>query len=372
MGIFDFISKKRKESDEKTKGKGKKVHHFYPTSSTTTKKPKKVTDRTTRRKGEKKPKNEKKLLQDFKDYCIRKSIPDEKLNLIEKEIDDLKWLQDEDQRRLSWERICNNKELFQEFVKENKDKVDWKLLCSEIAYYWISEKFIREFQDKVDWKELSKIWTLHESFSGKDKIELALDSGPNPRTVTLLIIPFSQEFAKDFRDKIDWTIAKKPISMLIEENKELKAISDSCIEKAKQCPITEKRDYIALASNAIYDATERDYAQRERDKYMIERLYKEDPILLQIYKDALKEAIKELEAKSAEKQEIEYRQREREIEREPPRESMVTKAGKAFLRSPGLQDATAAFWAVSHLAEKMGKDLEKEQKENYEKWLRGY
>lgn len=73
-----------------------------------------------------------------------------------------------------WWRISQHKYLRQDFIrkyKDEKDEVDWRLIC---IYQKLSEKFIIEFRDKVDWKWISKFQKLSGKFIKEniDKLNL--------------------------------------------------------------------------------------------------------------------------------------------------------------------------------------------------------
>lgn len=259
-------------------------------------------------------------------------------------------------KELTWVCIdrCSEK-AFQGFLRENRDTVNWPLLIRH-AKESCTENIVDEFHDKIPFFEISE-----------------------------LICGFSDDFKIKFKDKIDWSKVKKSISMFVEENKELKATIDSCIEKARQCPFAEKRDYVVLARNAIYDATKRRYNQFERDGYMTHRL--EDPILAQIYKDAMKETAKKLRAEAVEEEERKYKRRQREKEERMNEESclvveerrqngwgnsFLARTGRAVIRSDHAIDAIGAFWGAKYLLNTLTKEQEEYQQREYEKALKGY
>jgi len=261
-------------------------------------------------------------------------------------------------KELTW--VCINhcsEKAFQGFLRENRDTVSWPLLVCH-AKESFTENIVDEFHDKIPFFEISE---LIQEFSGDFKIQ--------------------------FKDKIDWSKVKKPISMFVEENKELKAILDSCIEKAKQYPIAEKKDYVVLAGNAINDATKSRYTQFERDGYMSQRLYKEDPLLVQIYKDAMKETIKKLKAEATEEEEKKYKRRQREKEERMNEErclieeetrqngwgnSFLAGTGRAVMRSEHAIDAIGAFWGAKYLLHTLFKAEEDYTKEVFERTWKGY
>ena len=62
--------------------------------------------------------------------------------------------------------------LSEEFIRNNKDKVDWNWISSNRE---LSENFIREFQDRIDWYWISKYQKLSIKFiiEFKNKINWA-------------------------------------------------------------------------------------------------------------------------------------------------------------------------------------------------------
>jgi len=77
--------------------------------------------------------------------------------------------------KVDWKTICINQTLSEDFIREFKDKVDWYGNWYKISMHQtLSEDFIREFQDKVYWNYISCYQTLSEDFirEFKDKLPI--------------------------------------------------------------------------------------------------------------------------------------------------------------------------------------------------------
>ena len=93
-----------------------------------------------------------------------------------------------------WSHISCILQLSEDFIRDNKDKVNWKFISRDQT---LSEDFIREFKDKADWDYVSTSQKLSEGFirEFKDKVDWYFIS----RFQTL-----SEDFIREFKDRVWW------------------------------------------------------------------------------------------------------------------------------------------------------------------------
>ena len=97
-----------------------------------------------------------------------------------------------------WCALCDEQEIDSDFVREQKDNLDF--------WDWISEnvdlplKFIEEFADYLNWREISKRQNLTEEFIRKhiDKV-VFYEIYKNPN--------LSEQFWRDYKNRIIWSHA---------------------------------------------------------------------------------------------------------------------------------------------------------------------
>jgi hypothetical protein len=92
-----------------------------------------------------------------------------------------------------WEQISQTA-LPDNFIREFKDKVDWRWISGNNPLY---EDFIQEFEAFVDWEAVSRYQNLSEDFirNYKDKVDWKWIS----RYQSL-----SEDFIREFQDKMEW------------------------------------------------------------------------------------------------------------------------------------------------------------------------
>lgn len=66
-----------------------------------------------------------------------------------------------DKRSISWNQICQEEFVSEEFIKENEDQVNWKLIS---GHQKLSEGFIRKYRNRLFWDEVVKSQLLSEEF----------------------------------------------------------------------------------------------------------------------------------------------------------------------------------------------------------------
>jgi len=114
--------------------------------------------------------------------------------------------------------IDYKKSLSEDFIRENKNKINWFWLSS---CQKLNENFIREFQNEVYWKLISKYQILNENFISdfKDKVYWRFIS---------VYQKLSINFLRKFQDKIDWNfiLEKYDYDLFILNNKyQIKSIN---------------------------------------------------------------------------------------------------------------------------------------------------
>ena len=87
-----------------------------------------------------------------------------------------------------------------EFVRDNADLMDWKLLSSDGE---LSESFMREFADRLDWTNISTFQYLSEPFMREfaDRLDLDVAIEQNWEHV-------SDDFIADYYHQNNWSNAE--------------------------------------------------------------------------------------------------------------------------------------------------------------------
>ncbi|UJF27209.1 hypothetical protein [Planococcus sp. 107-1] len=67
----------------------------------------------------------------------------------------------QDKRAISWNRICEEEALSEEFIRANSGQVNWYLVSAKQV---LSEAFIREFSHRLYWQEVAAAQELSEQF----------------------------------------------------------------------------------------------------------------------------------------------------------------------------------------------------------------
>lgn len=76
----------------------------------------------------------------------------QKRKIIHQLIDDggLDWIESDE---VFWSFVCSNFNLFEDFIREHKDQLDWETMCKNKIVN--DNNMLREFRDKIDWTYLN-------------------------------------------------------------------------------------------------------------------------------------------------------------------------------------------------------------------------
>ena len=98
------------------------------------------------------------------------------------------------QDELNWIYISKCQKLSEDFIREFKDRVDWEFISE---YQVLSEDFIREFKYELDWDYLSFHQVLSEDFIREFKDELDWDYLSFHQVL-------SEDFIREFKNRVNW------------------------------------------------------------------------------------------------------------------------------------------------------------------------
>jgi len=133
---------------------------------------------------------------------------------------------------IDWNKI-SKQELSLDFIREFKDKVDWK----RISYHQkLSENFIREFKDKVYWYYISWRQILSEDFirEFQDKV--------NWDWIAKYQKSLSLNFVLEFKDKLHWGDMEKFQNMTREDIEKLEL--QKILEETNKTKVKNKFELI--------------------------------------------------------------------------------------------------------------------------------
>ncbi|CEG24219.1 hypothetical protein BN1080_03240 [Planococcus massiliensis] len=126
-----------------------------------------------------------------------------------------------DKRAISWNRICEEEALSEEFIRANSGQVNWYLVS---GHQVLSEAFIREFSHRLYWHAVAAEQMLSESFI--EEFSQAAKWQPALEGLTKRQVKTFEKEGREFDDKKYWTL----ISMKKNVNHG-KGLSPAFIEK---------------------------------------------------------------------------------------------------------------------------------------------
>jgi hypothetical protein len=99
----------------------------------------------------------------------------------------------------TWDMLVKESELSEEFIENNKYKMDWKLMCQ---HQKLSEDFIENNENIVDWELICKHQKLSEKFIEKHGNKLG-------RELVCEYQELSEEFIERYQLVVDWKLVCK-------------------------------------------------------------------------------------------------------------------------------------------------------------------